>query len=379
MAPVDQSVLPAHPERNESTAGSSEPLAMLQAEGTQVVGRPLDVSHEAPVEPDQLRNRLAVGAVVLVALALAVLALPGLDDLRSRLARVDPEWLALAALLEMASCAAFVVAFRGIMCRQLPWRFSARIGMAVQGTNVLVPTGGAGGLAFAAWALHRAGMSSRAIARRTVTLFVATSSVNFLTALAGGVLLALGIVAGDVAPALWLGPAAAALLVIVVVAQVPWVLDRFRPRLRGRLAAETRRAVADGIRDVGRLPRQRRLGAVLGAAGYMFFDLAALAAAFAAVGAPLELGILLVAYPLGQLGGLIPLPGGVGGTDGALIGVFVLYGSPLAAATAAVLAYRVFQLGIPALLAAPAIGGTLQALRRRPEVLAPCDTAPAAA
>jgi uncharacterized membrane protein YbhN (UPF0104 family) len=52
----------------------------------------------------------------------------------------------------------------------------------------------------------------------------------------------------------------------------------------------------------------------------------------------------------GQLGGLIPLPAGVGGTDGGLIGALVLYGSPLPEATAAVLAYRLFQLSVPAIL-----------------------------
>jgi uncharacterized membrane protein YbhN (UPF0104 family) len=47
----------------------------------------------------------------------------------------------------------------------------------------------------------------------------------------------------------------------------------------------------------------------------MAFDLLALGAAFAALGAPPPLGVLALAYVLGQLGGLIPLPGGVGGAD----------------------------------------------------------------
>jgi uncharacterized membrane protein YbhN (UPF0104 family) len=62
-------------------------------------------------------------------------------------------------------------------------------------------------------------------------------------------------------------------------------------------------------------------------------------------------------YVVGQLGGLIPLPGGIGGTDGGLIGALVLYGSPLSLATAAVLAYRAFQVGVPAILGAIAFIG----------------------
>ena len=82
----------------------------------------------------------------------------------------------------------------------------------------------------------------------------------------------------------------------------------------------------------------------------MGFDLLSLAAAFAAFGTMPSLAAFIFAYAVGQLGGLIPLPGGIGGTDGGLIAALSLYGSPLSQATAAVLAYRAFQLGLPAIL-----------------------------
>jgi uncharacterized protein (TIRG00374 family) len=82
----------------------------------------------------------------------------------------------------------------------------------------------------------------------------------------------------------------------------------------------------------------------------MAFDVAALAAAFAAFGTTLPLAAFVFAYVVGQLGGLIPVPGGIGGTDGGLIGALVLFGSPVSQAAAAVLAYRAVQLGIPAVL-----------------------------
>ena len=72
----------------------------------------------------------------------------------------------------------------------------------------------------------------------------------------------------------------------------------------------------------------------------------------------------MLAYTVGHAGALLPTPGGVGGTDGGLIGMFVVYGTPLGLATAAVLGYRVFQLGLPVVLGAaqppahpPAAGG----------------------
>ena len=72
--------------------------------------------------------------------------------------------------------------------------------------------------------------------------------------------------------------------------------------------------------------------------------------AFAAYGSHEGLAPLVFGYVVGQLGGLIPLPGGIGGTDGGLIGALVLYGAPLSTATAAVFTYRAFQLGVPAVL-----------------------------
>ena len=75
--------------------------------------------------------------------------------------------------------------------------------------------------------------------------------------------------------------------------------------------------------------------------------------------------MLLLAYVVGQLGDLIPLPGGVGGADGGLIAALVLYGTPLSSAAAAVLAYRAFQLGLPALLGGLAVAAPAERRRAR--------------
>ena len=60
--------------------------------------------------------------------------------------------------------------------------------------------------------------------------------------------------------------------------------------------------------------------------------------------------MLVVAYLIGQLGGLLPLPGGIGGIELGLVGSFAVFNVPVSATAAAVLAYRVFQLWIPAVL-----------------------------
>jgi uncharacterized protein (TIRG00374 family) len=113
-------------------------------------------------------------------------------------------------------------------------------------------------------------------------------------------------------------------------------------------------AAADGVDQANKLMRSRSLGVIVGSFAYMGFDIVALGFAFGAVGHVPAVGTLVLAYLIGQLGNLIPIPGGVGGTEGALIGMFVLYGVGASDAAAAVLLYRLFQLTIPALLGTPA-------------------------
>jgi uncharacterized protein (TIRG00374 family) len=83
-------------------------------------------------------------------------------------------------------------------------------------------------------------------------------------------------------------------------------------------------------------------------------------------------GILLVAYLIGQLGSLIPIPGGIGGVDGGLIGTLVVYGVDPADAAAAVIAYRGLLLTIPAALGLPALAVLRRRLRDEAHDIAAC-------
>jgi uncharacterized membrane protein YbhN (UPF0104 family) len=338
---------------------------------------------ERPVEPmppevatRSLRRRLAQLFLFGIAIAVVVSAFPGLGELRQRLAHADAMFIALAAAAEVGSCLSYVLVFRDVFCRMLPWGFSYNLAMAEQATNVLLPTGGAGGLALGAWVLREAGMPTGYIGRRSVAFFVFTSIPNFTCAAVAGTLLATHVFPGKapIAPTITL--AALATLAIVVVAQLPRALDHIQPRpSAGRLERAVRRSattLAAGVRDTGGLLRPVRPMALAGSIGYMAFDVAALAAAFNAFGSAPQFGPLLFAYVVGQLGGLIPLPGGIGGTDGGLIGAFVLYGTTLPHAAAAVLAYRVFQLGLPSALGALAFTRLRRTLARSETPAALC-------
>jgi uncharacterized membrane protein YbhN (UPF0104 family) len=285
--------------------------------------------------------------------AAVVLTLPGVQDVRERFASTRPGWVAVIGLCSLISMFGFVRALWAAFDRLVAWRRAVVLGFAEQAANVLVPAGGLGGPALGALVMRRAGFDASLANERHAVLFLATSSVSFVALALAGILVASGVLGADQPLALTLGPAAAAILVLAIaITIVRGAPPGPSPTGRtGRTVWRARRFLHDGLSATWDLLRHGDRFLIAGAVGYYAFDVAALAAAFRAVGggAP-PVGIFVLAYTLGHAGALLPTPGGVGGTEGGLIGMFVVYGTPLDAATAAVLAYRVFQLGLPAVL-----------------------------
>jgi len=251
----------------------------------------------------------------------------------------------------------YVVLFRPVFCPRISWRTSSEIGLAEVGVGSLVPASGAGGLALGAWVLSRAGMPADKIARRSVAFFLIKSSVNFVAVAALGVAMALGLGPHESA---WLTvvPAALEAAAIALVLTVPRLGPGPEPSdATGRarqFVRHARRAIVDGIAEAVEIVRRPSLSLVVGAIGYWIFDNAVLWATFHAFGVTIPITVLLMGYLIGQIGGLLPLPGGVGGIDGGLIGTLIVYGAPAAATTAAVLAYRVILFWVPLLMGAAA-------------------------
>jgi uncharacterized protein (TIRG00374 family) len=88
---------------------------------------------------------------------------------------------------------------------------------------------------------------------------------------------------------------------------------------------------------------------LLGAVGFLWFDIGVLAACFAATGHTPPLAVIVLAYQIGYLANLIPIPGGIGVLDGSMVGMFVLYGVDATRATAATVVYHAIALWIPAM------------------------------
>jgi uncharacterized protein (TIRG00374 family) len=317
------------------------------------------------LHPRHLVVRVAEIAAVIALVAIAITALPGLDEVRARLSHASAAWVVALALAEVGSCAGYLLVFRSTFCSQMSWRLSYDIAMAELAANSLLPAGGAGGLALGVWALRQAGMPAGHIARRTVAFFVVTSAANFFALVLVGIGVFVGVLPGRGSVLLTLVPALVTALGAFLVAASPRLLralerrgaddNRIGWRARARRAVHGwLRAGADGVDQAILLLRSHSFGVSAGSFAYMAFDIAALGFGFAAIGHTPAVGVLVLGYLIGQLGNLVPLPGGVGGTEGALIGVFALYGVNLTEATAAVLIYRLFQLLVPASLGAPA-------------------------
>ncbi len=313
--------------------------------------------------PDLDRRRIFLRVILLVVVAIAVITVisvvPGLESLRSRFGHANWEWLALGVLLKILSGLCYVAAFRAVFCPRMSWRLSSEIGLAELGANALLPVGGAGGLALGAWALRRTGMPTDRIARRSVAFFFLTSIPNVLGVILVGLALAVHVVPGQASLLLSLVPAViAAGAIVLAIAAGRWA-ESGRRRSAARRGSEARlpralAALSGGVEESLALLRTgdpRLLGGLI---GYLGFDVLILFCTFAAFGAAPPIAIVSMGYLIGELGGLVPLPGGIGGVELGLVGTLALYHVPVGAATAAVLAYRAIALTVPAVIGAVA-------------------------
>ena len=338
----------------------------------------------APGSPTGISRRraLTAGLFVFVALSLLYVVVPriaGLDETWRRLATGDPWWLAGALAFELCSFAGYVVLFRWVLGRVaagIGWRASWRIALAGVAASRVLAAGGAGGIVLTVWALRRAGASRRAVATHLTAFLVLLYTVYMAALLLGGVGLRSGVLHGSAPFALTIVPAIFAALVVAVAllaARMPADLDRRLGQLSrtrragGRVARSAARGSAvlgEGVRNAIDLLRTRDV-ALLGAIAWWAFDVGALWACLRAFGDAPPAGVVVMAYFVGTMGNLLPLPGGVGAVEGGVIGALVGFGMPAGPAIAGVLAYRAFSLWLPTFAGAVAYVQLTRAGERR--------------
>lgn len=297
------------------------------------------------------RRRNLITLLVLIILVVGLfVALPGLHGVTKLLSRVTPGWIALAFTAEVLSCVGYVIAFQQVFPR-VPTRTAARIAWAEMAFQTVFPAGGAGGLALGGWILHQKGAPWARIAERSTVLFLLTSAINVFTVTIFGLLLALGIFPGHHRLLLGALPAAVGAAVIVFALAVPRKLTSTAPRRswKRRRLQTTLEGLAESIRDTEQFLRGGDWK-LLGAVGYLAFDISVLWICFLAFGHAPNAAALVLGYQIGYIANAIPIPGGIGALDGGLIGALVLYGANATHATAAVLLYHAIWLIVPLLI-----------------------------
>jgi uncharacterized membrane protein YbhN (UPF0104 family) len=311
---------------------------------------------EASAEAMEMQSRTLRNSIVSLAVFFALVAalLLGVPDLRSateKLADANPGWVAAGVVLELLSCAGYVVLF-GLVFGMLDRRLRSRLSLSELAVNSVVSVSGLAGIALGAWVLRSKGVSVDRIARRSVLIFMLTSAVNVGAVVLIGVPMWLGLLPGSSRALLTLLPAAAALAMIVgTLAVAAWAGRAARRRWPGGgRAAVALRALSDGVADALALIRSHDWR-LLGAVAYWLFDNLVLYACLAAFGHPPSVWVVAMAYLVGMLANTIPVPGGLVAVEGGLVGMLLLFGvRPASHVLVAVLVYRAISLWIPAVI-----------------------------
>jgi uncharacterized membrane protein YbhN (UPF0104 family) len=314
--------------------------------------------------PEEFSTRLLVRRTLWVVALLAVIGLiaafaPGLGEVRHYLADAAGGWIAVAIVLEFLSGVSYVAMFRPVFCLRASWRTSWEIGWSELAVGSIVPASGAGGLALGAWILAHGGMPADKIARRSVAFCLVKSSVNFVAVAVLGTAMAVGLIGPERSLLLTALPAAlsvATIAIVVLIARLGRGSDPPEDAGRVRRAfVAVRRAVIDGAGEAIRIVRAGNVLVIAGAFGYWAFDNAVLWACLRAFGESAPVTLMLMGHLIGQLGGLLPIPGGLGGIDGGLLGALVVYGLPVEVTAATILRYRVILFWLPRVFGAAAL------------------------
>jgi uncharacterized membrane protein YbhN (UPF0104 family) len=328
----------------------------------------------------QFRKR-ALKLLGYLAFAYLVLrVLPGLKQAVHGLERVQWEWVVASVVLMILSEFGYVASWRSIVDPENVLerdgrgaRTATRAAWAQLGGGMFLPGGSLASIGVGAWILRHFGMPATTIAERQFNLSFLNTAISALALIVFGVGLAIGIFAGEANLLLTLLPAAVAAFGCVAVLLIARRATSFAQRLEPghEKIARSIISVADAVDATDRILFHRGgLKSLLGAVGYLVFDVLVLWVAFSAVHARPVPGfaVVVMAYVIGALGGSIPLPAGIGAVGG-IAGMLILYGVGRQPAVAAVLLYEAVGLLVPL------VGGGIAYLILRRE-FGPIKTSP---
>ena len=321
------------------------------------------------VEMPLYTTRRLVQTVIVVLLLLVCIyfLFPKLVGLKGALGKLDdanPLWIGIAIGFNVLAYATYIALFKAVVggdALRLRWIETYEINMAGVAATLLFSAGGAGGIALTYWALRKAGMRRRDVARRMVAFVTLHYAFYPLALILFGILLRTGVLHGKDSVELTIIPAGVAGLLLVagvLIALIPGDLERRlapfahgeRARAFLKTAAKVPATVGEGFRfALGLFAHPSRGGlAVVGAAGFWAASIGVLWASFHAFGVHVPLAVVVQGFFLGMVANLFPLaPAGVGAVDAGMIGAFVLFGLPAHAVFPAILVFRLVAFWMP--------------------------------
>ena len=330
------------------------------------------------------RFRTVLGFAAALALVAALAALVGVEEFLATLAAADLPLVGAVGVVALGWFLSWGMALRSVLST-LGIPVSRVRGFLLYGVaafaNNVTPFGQAGGEPVTALYLSQ---STDLAYERGLAAIASVDTVNLLPSTGFAIvallwLAATATVGGDV---LLAAVAAAGIgVALLLFAGLAWrfrtrLADAIAPRLAGglsrlsrvipRLSAPTAAGIRrriDGflgaIRRVG--TDRRRLAVTLWwSTGGWACQILALWLALLAVGAPIPLAVAALVVPLGAVAGGLPLPGGAGGIEGALVAL--LLAAPVevtaAAALSGVIVFRGFVYWLPVVVGGTVVGLT---------------------
>jgi uncharacterized membrane protein YbhN (UPF0104 family) len=278
---------------------------------------------------------------------------------------MNPDWVLAAVAFELGSCLSYVVVFRRFF-PELRRAAGRQVAWIAMGAGAVLPGGNFSSAATTGWLLRHHGIGARALVERCAALLCFLTLFGFFVNGVAGALLLVGVGHGPHDLEHSGIPILVSLFVIGTAVAAMTLGRRYRPRAAttgGSVVASLEGAWASVAR-----PHWRTLGA----AGFLLLDMAALWAACRATGHPLGGLALGVAYFIGYLATMIPMPAGLGVLDSGLAGALVLYGFSPVASVGAVLVYHAIAIWVPAL------GGLIAWLPARARAVADISVDPLA-
>jgi uncharacterized membrane protein YbhN (UPF0104 family) len=302
----------------------------------------VDTERRARWKPSRRTVRvLALSVVAAASIGVLVWVAPPAQVIAT-LGDMNPWWLLAAVGLELGSCLSYLVVFRRFF-PEPPGPVSRQVAWMAMGAGAVLPGGNFSSAAATGVLLRRHGIGARRLIERCGALLCFLILFGFFINGVAGAALLVGIGRGPHDLEHTGIPILVSLFVIGVATAAMLLSRRYvarSPKFLGSLAGSLEGAWGSVVR-----PHWRMLGGV----GFLWLDMAALWAACNATGHHVGVLALAVAYFIGYLATMIPIPAGLGVLDSGLAGALVLYGFSPTASVSAVLVYHAISVWVPGL------------------------------